>query len=217
MQAPLDRGLAPTRRSSGRRMARATPAGHAGRVAWEGWTWELPAGDEEGLEGYRVTDVWDRPVGSVRVLLRRGDDLYLVVRSRSPYNAAHKPIPLECVAFADHGRCVVGLSLSREQFARWPPLSHRDARKGDADATRVIAVPPLLDVTRAPAQAATASPFLSAFLLSAIGLLSLLAVILFVTAPWDAWEVSLFGIPLVFFLLALAVTYRGTNPVGRTN
>ena len=180
-------------------------------MATASWTWQLPpAGDEEGLEGYQVTDIWDRPVGSVRVLLRLGDDFYLVVRSRSPVNAADRPIPIEHVAFADHGRCVVGLALSREQFAQFPPLSRRNAVPAElADAKRVTTVPPLPAVTRVPAQAATGSLFALAFL-SAAGLLALLAVILFVTAPWDSWEFSLFGIPAAFFLLALALGYRRT-------
>ena len=181
-------------------------------MATASWTWQLPpAGDEEGLEGYQVTDIWDRPVGSVRVLLRLGDDFYLVVRSRSPVNAADRPIPIKHVAFADHGRCVVGLALSREQFAQFPPLSRRNAVPAElADARRVTTVPPLPAVTRVPAQAATGSLFALAFFLSAAGLLALLAVILFVTAPWDSWEFSLFGIPAAFFLLALALGYRRT-------
>jgi hypothetical protein len=181
-------------------------------MASDTWTWQLPpTGDEAGLEGYRVTDIWDRTVGSVRVLLRRGDDLYLVVRSRSPLKAADRPIPVDDVAFADHGRCVVGLTLSREQFAQCPPLRPRTAvQEGPADATRVTAVPPLPAVTRVPAREID-SPFAATFFLSAIGLLSLLAIILFVTAPWDSWELSLFSIPVGLFLLALAVAYRGAS------
>ena len=181
-------------------------------MASETWTWQLPpAGDEAGLEGYRVTDIWDRPVGSVRVLLRRGDDLYLVVRSGSPLKAADRPIPVEDVAFADHGRCVVGLTLSREQFAQCLPLRRRSAvHEGAADATRVTAVPPLPTVTRLPAREAD-RPLAFAFFMSAIALLSLFAIILFVTAPWDSWELSLFSIPVGLFLLALAVAYRGAS------
>jgi hypothetical protein len=178
----------------------------------ETWTWQLPpAGNEEGLEGYRVTDVWDRPVGSVRVLLRRGDDLYLVVRSRSPLSAADRPIPLGDVAFADHERCVVGLMLSREQFAQRPSLARGSAVQEDvADAARITAVPPLPAMTRVPVRDAE-SPFASVFFVSALGLLSLLAIILFVTAPWDSWELSLFSIPLGFLLLAVALAHRGSR------
>jgi hypothetical protein len=39
-------------------------------------------------------------------------------------------------------------------------------------------------------------------------LLALLTVILFVTAPWDAWEFTLFAIPAVLFAAAFAVVYR---------
>lgn len=217
MHAAFGRRLAPAPRSSGRRIVYAAPAGHAGRVPSEAWTWQLPpAGDEEGLEGYRVTDIWDRPVGSVRALLSLGDELYVVVRSRSLVNSAHRPIPVEDVAFADHGRCVVGLTLTREQFAHCPPLPRQSAvREGAADAIRVTDVPPLPAVTHVPARPATASPFAPTFLLSALGLLALLAIILFVTAPWDSWELSLFSIPLAFFLMALRLAYSGTELLGK--
>jgi hypothetical protein len=178
----------------------------------ETWTWQLPpAGNEEGLEGYRVTDVWGRPVGSVRVLVRRGDGLYLVVRSRSPLSAADRPIPLGDVAFADHERCVVSLMLSREQFAQRPTLPRGSAvHEGVADAARVTAVPSLPAATQVPVRDAE-SPFASVFFASALGLLFLLAIILFVSAPWDSWELSLFSIPFGLFLLALAVAHRDSS------
>ena len=58
---------------------------------------------------------------------------------------------------------------------------------------RVTTVPPLPAVTRVPAQAATGSLFALAFFLSAAGLLALLAVILFVTAPWVNVRWSRYG------------------------
>jgi hypothetical protein len=188
-----------------------------GGMATGSWAWQHPpASGEEGLEGYQVTDIWHRPFGRVCVLLRLGDDFYLVVRSRSPVKAADRPIPIENVAFADDRRCVVGLALSREQFAQYPALSRRDAVRPElADAARVTIVPPLPVVTRVPAQGATGSLFAPSFFLSAAGLLALFAVILFVTAPWDSWEFGLLGIPAALVVLTLSLVYRRTVRASR--
>jgi hypothetical protein len=171
------------------------------------WSWQLPPpGDEEGLEGYRVADVNGRPIGSVGVLLRRQDEIYLVVSSGAPFNPEFHAVPLDRVAFADHERCTVGLMVSREDLPRSWLLSRRLAvRDGLADAARVTTVPPLSTMTSGAARPPAGSgPFALRFSLAAVALLALLAVVIFASAPWDPWEFGLFGIPVVLLLLALA-------------
>lgn len=178
------------------------------------WSWQLPPeGDEEGLEGYRVTDVNGCPIGSVRVLLQRQDHTYLVVRSGSPFHRAFHAVPLERVAFADHARCTVGLSVSREDVLRSWLLSRRLAvRDRLVDAARVTTLPSLWTIAPGAARPAAGTRLFPTLFLAAVGLLALLTVVMFASAPWDPWEFGLFTIPAVLFLLALAVGYRGLFP-----
>lgn len=170
----------------------------------------MPAsGDEAGLEGYRVIDGSGRRLGTVTVVLRRDDDLFLVVESGSPFHREHRAVGLDRVAFVDHGRCTVGLSLSGTQLSRAPALSRKlAAPAGSADAVRVRVVPPAVPLSTRTVRAASRPSLPLAAFTGALGLLALLAVILFVTAPWDAWEFALFGLPALLLAAAFAVAYR---------
>lgn len=180
-------------------------------MAAEPWTWQLPpAGDEQGIEGYRVVDRWERPVGHVRVLVERGGDVYAIVRSGSPLKTDNRAVRLEDIALVDHASCTLRLAIPRQQLEQCLPLSPRHAVTDQpADAVRLTALSPLASVGRAPVQAASRSPFAPTLFLSGAGLLALLALILLVTTHWASWESVLFSIPAVLFFLALVLACRG--------
>jgi hypothetical protein len=61
------------------------------------WTYEIPAAaaDAVGLEDYEVESAKGEPVGKVKVVLRRDDDLFLAVEGRrtaGPARAARRSV-----------------------------------------------------------------------------------------------------------------------------
>lgn len=173
----------------------------------EGWTWQLPpAGDgQEGLEGYRVEDAAGRLVGTVAVLLRRDDSLWLVVRAGSPWRHEFRALPWSSVRFVDHAELRVGLAVFERDLAQAALLAPERAVRGRAaDAARVTAPPSTVASASDRLAERRRGAFASTLAVTALALLAFFGVIVFATRRWLEWEFGLFAVPTALGLAALA-------------
>jgi hypothetical protein len=170
------------------------------------WTYELPPEGEggEGLEGYAVEASAGDRVGSVSVVLRREDELYLAVKRSLPSVRDVRLVPWADVALVDHAAETVRLALSAERLAAMPRLAPGKGVHGrPADAVRVVGLLGL-------APDGTASPRLpvrvvASLGLAALGFLMLLATFLVASRPqWQGREFALFAAPAAVLFAAAA-------------
>ena len=178
------------------------------------WTYQVaPAGSSAaGLEEYVVESSSGARVGKVTTLLRRGSELLLAVeRGNPPVNHDPRVFPWSDVERVDHSALTIRLKLSEDAVEESLELDpDKGVENGDADAVRVTDLPAELQPPAAPA---TAGPvdrptYAAVIVLGALGLLSLLALVLAATAVDFTWEFALFAIPVALFVAAGVAGYR---------
>lgn len=176
------------------------------------WTYELPpaAADAEGLEDYEVETASGEPVGKVKVVLRRGDDLLLALESGlPPARSELRAVRWTDIADVDHDALTV--RLERGALDRAVELEpDKAADGGAAEATRVTGVP---DEPSAVGTGTTTGPvdrpsYLVALSLGLLGVFAALALIALGTATQLGALWALAAIPAALLLVSGIFMYR---------
>jgi hypothetical protein len=189
--------------------------GYTWDVTKAGWTYQVPAAGESdaGLEDYLVETRSGEQVGKVRTLIRRGQELYVVVeRGNPPLSHDLRAIPWEEAETVDHDSLALTLRLDQDELERALELDPANqVEDGDADAQRVTELPPGLRQPSLPGSEAgpvDRPTYVAAISFFAIGLLAALGLALVVTAVQEAWLAALAVIPALFFIAAGVYAYR---------
>jgi hypothetical protein len=185
------------------------------------WTYEQPPGGRgaEGLEDYVAYTAEGDPAGKVTSLLRRGEDVFVVVdRGSPPFTHDRRAIPWSQVENVDHAALAVRLRLSAAQLdrvARLDPDLAVEPEPGEesaeATALRTTDLPAEARPHTAPAGGRRPAdrPYLYAAALGA-GLFAVLgmlgAVLLVESGGGDL--VPFFLVPIVLGAVALLLGYR---------
>ena len=185
------------------------------------WTYEQPPGGEGdvGLEEYVVYTTDGKPAGKVTAVLRRDDQLYLVVdRGSPPLSHDRRAVPWQEVADVDHGALGVILRLSPTELDRVEEL---DPARGveppagggstGAAAVRVTDLPadvaPGASVPGEPGPADRPVLYAAALGLGLVAVLSFLAVVALLSAGGD-WLAFFFLVPVLLGAASLFLGYR---------
>jgi hypothetical protein len=184
------------------------------------WSYEQPPGGEGavGLEDYVVYTSDGQTAGKVTSLVRRQDELYLVVdRGSPPLSHDRRAVPWAKIADVDHGALAVTLKFSAE-LDRMPELDPRLAvepapseEHAGASARRVTDLPP--DADPGPASPDDRGPTDRTFLYAAslglglLAVLSLLGVVALLTAS-STELVPFLLIPIALGATSLLLSYK---------
>ena len=189
--------------------------GYTWDVAKAGWTYQVPPAGESaaGLEDYLVETRSGEQVGKVRTLIRRGQELYVVVeRGNPPLSHDLRAIPWEEAETIDHDSLALTLRLEKDELERALELDPANQiENGEAEAQRVTELPPGLRQPSLPGSEAgpvDRPTYVAAISFFAIGLLAALGLALVVTAVQEAWLAALGVIPALFFIAAGVSAYR---------
>jgi hypothetical protein len=179
------------------------------------WSYQVPAAGESdsGLEDYMVETRSGEQIGKVRTLIRRGDELYVVVeRGNPPLSRDLRAIPWGETERVDHDSLALRLRLNERELERALELDPaNEIENGEAEAQRVTALPPgLRQPSLAGSEAGPADrlTYVAAISFFAIGLLAALGLALVVTAVQEAWLAALAVIPALFFIASGVSGYR---------
>ncbi len=174
-----------------------------------------PAGaPATGLEEYIVEAAAGARVGKVQTLLRREGELLLAVdRGKPPLTHDVRALPWSAVERVDHEALAVRLRLGEDAVAQALELDpEKGVEDGDADAVRVTELPAELRPSSdpgSPTGPVDRTTYAVTIALGALGLVSLLAVVIALTAEDDPrWVPALFAIPAILFAAAGAAAYR---------
>ena len=174
-----------------------------------------PAGaPATGLEEYVVEGAAGTRVGKVQTLLRRDDELFLAVeRGNPPLSHDVRALPWSAVERVDHAALAVRLRLGEDAVAQALELDpEKGIEDGDADAVRITELPAELRPASDPGRATgpvDRPTYAAAIALGALGLVSLLAIVIALTAEdHPGWVPALFAVPAILFAAAGAAAYR---------
>jgi hypothetical protein len=136
-----------------------------------------------------------------------------VERGTPPLSRDTRLVPWDRIGEIDAGALAVRLNVDGSDLDEVPELdAGQRTEDGGTDLVRDSAPPPELlgpVSPRAGAGPVDRPSFAGAIALGAAGLLSLLAVVIFLTAREDAdWKVALFVVPAVLFAAAGILAYR---------
>jgi hypothetical protein len=189
--------------------------GYTWDVAKADWTYEVPAAGESdaGLEDYLVETRSGEQVGKVRTLIRRGDEIFVVVeRGNPPLSRDLRAVPWDDMEAVDHDSLALRLRLDKHDLDRALELdAANEIESGAAEAQRVTELPPELRQPSLPGSEAgpvDRPTYVAAIAFFAIGLLGALALALVITAAQEAWLATLSVIPALFFIAAGVSAYR---------
>ncbi len=177
------------------------------------WTYEVaPAGaDSAGLEGYVVEASSGDAIGTVRTVLRRGEELYLAVTPGSPVARETRAVPWADVDGVDHEALTVRLALAPDAFDEALELDPDKAVEGGgADAVRVTDLPADLRPSESPAAPGPTDrpPYLAALGFGLAGVFAVLVLVIAASVVDFDWEFALFAIPAALFALAAVSGWR---------
>jgi hypothetical protein len=179
------------------------------------WTYQVPAAGESdaGLEDYVVETRSGEQVGKVRTLIRRGDELYVVVeRGNPPLSRDLRAVPWEEAETVYHDSLALRLRLEKRELSGALELDPaNEIENGEAEAQRITELPPELRKPSLPGSEAgpvDRPTYVAAIAFFAVGLLGALGLTLVITAVQEAWLAALGVIPALFFLAAAVSAYR---------
>ncbi len=177
------------------------------------WTYEIPpaAAGAVGLEDYQVEGAGGEPFGKLKVVVRREDDLFVVVEGGTP--PLHRDVrafPWRCVGEIDHEAVTVRLAADAD--AEGFELDPANAIEGDrAEARRITGLPG----EAVPPAASPGAPgpvdrpsYVGALALSLLGVFAALAVVAIGSASDNAWVWALGVVPALLLAVGGVATYR---------
>ncbi len=170
----------------------------------------MAAADAVGLEDYDVESAEGKPIGKVKVVLRRGEELFLAVEGGLPPALPElRAVPWDAIADVDHDALTVRLDAGAlgRSVSLEPELA---VQSGDADATRVATVPgkPVAALPTAHQGPVDRPIYLVALLLGLLGVFGALALVIFATAIDLGWFWALAAVPAALLLLSGVFAYR---------
>jgi hypothetical protein len=178
------------------------------------WTYEVPSAGtgSVGLEEYVVESRTGEPAGKVMTVLEREGRLYLAIElGKPPLQHDLRAVPWEEVDDVDHTALTVRLKLSTDAIGE--ALQLDPARRVEGEAAEAVRVdfpgerPPSVS-SEASGPVDRSGPYAAMFGGFALGLLVLLAILLFDTRSDFSWEYALLAIPAVLFAFSLVTGYR---------
>jgi hypothetical protein len=150
-------------------------------------------------------------VGKVQTVVRRADELYVVVeRGSPPLTHDLRAVPWEEVEDVDHGSLAIRLRLDDDALGRALDPANK-VEDGEAEAARVTDLP--AELRRPSVPAPEAGPvdrptYVAAIGLGALGLFALLVLIIVITAAEAAWLAAFAAVPALLFAAAGILAYR---------
>ncbi len=185
------------------------------------WTYEVPpaGAPSVGLEEYVVTASDGEPVGKVLELLRRGDELWLVVEAGTPpLRHERRAVQWEAVREVDHDALTVVLAARADELEGVPALDpsngveRTSGAPADVDAVRVEELPDALQ-PRAGAPGPRSGPvdrptYSAALLVGGVGIFTLLVAVMVAAGADGAWALAVFAVPAFLLAGAGVLAYR---------
>ena len=197
------------------------PRGYGLGMTLADWTYEVaPAGAPAGgLDEYVVVDANGGALGKVVTLLRRAEELWLVVEPAAPpFRHSPRAIPWEQVRELDHDALTVVLTVGADGLERAleldPSKGLEPADEGhtQAEAIRLVELPPeLRPAAGAPGNVAgpvDRPTYAASLMVGGIGVFSLLVVVVILTVTGSEWALALFAIPALLLAAAGVLGYR---------
>jgi hypothetical protein len=185
------------------------------------WTYEVPpaGAPSVGLEEYVVTASDGEPVGKVLELLRRGEELWLVVESGTPpLRRERRALRWEAVREVDHDALTVVLAARADELERVPALDpsngveRTSGEPADVDAIRVEELPDALQPgasAAGPRSGPVDRPTYSvAIVVGGVGIFTLLVAVMVAAGADGAWALALFAVPAFLLAAAGVLAYR---------
>jgi hypothetical protein len=178
------------------------------------WTFEIPpaTADAAGIEDYQVESAVAEPLGKVKTLLRRNDELFLALEAGIPPLAQRiRAVPWGEIGEIDHDSLTVRLLARADELHRYPVLdAGRAIEGGDADAVRVTEVPGEEPRTVSPDEPGQVDrpSYLAALVAGLLGAFTALLAVVVITVTDGAWRFAVLAVPVLLIVLGAVLAYR---------
>jgi hypothetical protein len=178
------------------------------------WTFEIPpaTADAAGLEDYEVESAVAEPLGKVKTLLRRDDELYLALEAGVPPLVQRiRAVPWDEIAEIDHDSLTVRLLARADELHRYPVLdADRAIEGGEAEAVRVMDVPEEQPRTVSPDEPGPIDrpSYLAALVTGLLGAFTALLAVVVITVTDGAWRFAVLAVPALLIALSAVLAYR---------
>jgi hypothetical protein len=178
------------------------------------WTYEVPSAGtgSVGLEEYVAESRTGEPVGKVMAVLEREGRRYLAIEhGKPPLQHDLRAVPWDEVEEVDHAALTVRLKLSTEAMGEALQLDPAKRVEGKAAEAVRIDFPgehPTAVSPESPGPVDRSGTYAAMFAGFALGLIVLLAILLFDTRSDFGWEYALLVIPAGLFAFSLVMGYR---------
>lgn len=178
------------------------------------WTFEIPpaTADAAGIEDYQVESAVAEPLGKVKTLLRRNDELFLALEAGIPSLAQRiRAVPWGEIGEIDHDSLTVRLLARADELHRYPVLdAGRAIEGGDANAVRVTEVPGEEPRTVSPDEPGQVDrpSYLAALVAGLLGAFTALLAVVVITVTDGAWRFAVLAVPVLLIVLGAVLAYR---------
>lgn len=177
------------------------------------WTFEIPpaTADAAGIEDYEVESAVAEPLGKVKTLLRRNNELYLALEAGIPPLVQRiRAVPWDQIGEIDHDSLTVRLLARADELHRYPVLdAGRAMEGGDAEAVRVTEVPdeprPVSPDESGPVDRAS---YLAALVAGLLGAFTTLLAVVVITVTDGAWRFAVLVVPALLVVASAVLAYR---------
>lgn len=178
------------------------------------WTFEIPpaTADAAGIEDYQVESAVAEPLGKVKTLLRRDDELFLALEAGIPPLVQRiRAVPWDEIGEIDHDSLTVRLLARADELHRYPVLDAGHAVEGGgADAVRVTEVPDEERRTVSPDEPGPVDrpSYLAALVAGLLGAFSALLAFVVITVTDGVWRFAVLAVPVSLMVLGGVLAYR---------
>jgi hypothetical protein len=178
------------------------------------WTFEIPpaTADAAGIEDYEVESAVAEPLGKVKTLLRRDDQLFLALEAGIPPLVQRiRAVPWDDIAEIDHDSLTVRLLARADELHRYPVLdAGRAVEAGEAEAVRVTDVPAEQPRTVSPDEPGPVDrpSYLAALVAGLLGVFTALLAVVVVTVTDASWRFAVLALPALLIVLSAVLAYR---------
>jgi hypothetical protein len=178
------------------------------------WTFEIPpaTADAAGIEDYEVESAVAEPLGKVKTLLRRDDELFLALEAGVPPLVQRiRAVPWDEIGEIDHDSLTVRLLARADELHRYPVLdAGRAVEGGEAEAVRVTEVPAGQPRTVSPDEPGPVDrpSYLAALVAGLLGVFTALLAVVAITVTDTAWRFAVLAVPALLIVVSAVLAYR---------